>query len=236
MKKLILLISAILLISTSAIARPRTLWMVGDGGMAHYNDSLGACGWVQEMEGYWNKHMTIVNDAAIGMSIRTFISNDGIKQVEKKPNRTIMFVQLGTNDLKEYNVGSYSSLDAFNRSLIELIDLAYKAKVNVVLCTPLAQPFYHEGKLINRLGAYAEAIRRVGQHKHVAVIDLEKTTHEWLASMTPEEAAQYYVSLNAEVGEFQLNAAGAAVVANMAKQAIQESSSKKLRKVVKKEK
>jgi hypothetical protein len=38
------------------------------------------------------------------------------------------------------------------------------------------------------------------------------------------------------VGEFQLNAAGAAVVANMAKQAIQESSSKKLRKVVKKEK
>jgi lysophospholipase L1-like esterase len=180
--------------------------------------------------------MTIVNDAAIGMSIRTFISNDGIKQVEKKPNRTIMFVQLGTNDLKEYNVGSYSSLDAFNRSLIELIDLAYKAKVNVVLCTPLAQPFYHEGKLINRLGAYAEAIRRVGQHKHVAVIDLEKTTHEWLASMTPEEAAQYYVSLNAEVGEFQPNAAGAAVVANMAKQAIQESSSKKLRKVVKKEK
>jgi hypothetical protein len=54
--------------------------------------------------------------------------------------------------------------------------------------------------------------------------------------MTPEEAAQYYVSLNAEVGEFQLNAAGAAVVANMAKQAIQESSSKKLKKVVKKEK
>lgn len=236
MKKLSLLLTAFLLISASAIARPRTLWMVGDGVMAHYNDSLGACGWVQEMEEYWNKKMIIVNDAELGQSIRTFINNDGIKRIEKKPSRTIMFIQLGTNDLKEYNVGSYSSLDAFNRSLIELIDLAYKAKVNVVLCTPLAQPYYHNGKLIDRLGAYAEAIRRVGQYKHVAVIDLEKVTHEWLASMTEEEAAAYYVTLDVNKGEYQLNAAGAAIVAKMAKQAILDIDSKKLTKILKKEK
>lgn len=236
MKKLFLLLSVILLVSASAVARPRTLWMIGDGVMAHYNDSLGACGWVQEMEDYWSKNMTIVNEAQLGQSLRAFINNDGVKRIEKKPSRTIMFIQLGTNDLKEYNVGDYSSLDAFNNHLMELIDLAYKVKVNVVLCTPLAQPYYHDGKLIDRLGAYAEAIRRVGQYKHVAVIDLEKSTHEWLASMTQEEAAAYYVTLDITKGEFQLNAAGAAIVANMAKQAIQEAASKKLQKIVKKDK
>lgn len=236
MKKLFLLLSVILLVSASAVARPRTLWMIGDGVMAHYNDSLGARGWVQEMEDYWSKNMTIVNEAQLGQSLRAFINNDGVKRIEKKPSRTIMFIQLGTNDLKEYNVGDYSSLDAFNNHLMELIDLAYKVKVNVVLCTPLAQPYYHDGKLIDRLGAYAEAIRRVGQYKHVAVIDLEKSTHEWLASMTQEEAAAYYVTLDVTKGEFQLNAAGAAIVANMAKQAIQEAASKKLQKIIKKDK
>jgi hypothetical protein len=90
--------------------------------------------------------------------------------------------------------------------------------------------------LIDRLGAYAEAIRRVGQYKHVAVIDLEKVTHEWLASMTEEEAAAYYVTLDVNKGEYQLNAAGAAIVAKMAKQAILDIDSKKLTKILKKEK
>ena len=63
---------------------------------------------------------------------------------------------------------------------------------------------------------------------------MQKTWVQFLGLKDP--GRQYYVSLNAEGGEFQLNAAGAAVVANMAKQAIQESSSKKLKKIVKKEK
>ncbi|MBQ2290732.1 MAG: hypothetical protein II248_00975 [Paludibacteraceae bacterium] len=234
MKKLSLLLTAFLLISASAIARPRTLWMVGDGVMAHYTDSTGPCGWVQAMEGYWNKRMKIVNEAELGLSLRAFVTDDGFKRIEKKPNRTIMFIQFGTNDLKEYNVGDYSSLDAFNRRLMEIIDLAYKNKVNVVLCTPLAQPYYHNGVLIERLGAYAEAIRRVGQYKHVGVVDLEKLTREWLSSMTEEEAAEYYVTFDVAKGEYQLNAAGAAKVASLAKQAILDVDSKKLKRIIRK--
>jgi pyruvate-formate lyase-activating enzyme len=120
---------------------------------------------------------------------------------------------------------------------MEIIDLGFKNKVNVVLCTPLAQPYYHNGKLIDRLGAYAEAIRRVGTYKHVAVVDLEKYTREWLASMTEDEAAKYYVTFDVTKGEYQLNAAGAAKVASMAKQAILDvKDSKKLKKTIKKDK
>lgn len=236
MKKLFLLLSAALLITTYTAARPRTLWMVGDGVMAHYTDSAGPCGWVQAMEEYWTKKTKVINDAKLGFSVRAFMDNDGIKRIEKAPNRAIMFVQFGTNDLKEYNINDYSSLDAFNRRLMEIIDLGFKNKVNVVLCTPLAQPYYHNGKLIDRLGAYAEAIRRVGTYKHVAVVDLEKYTREWLASMTEDEAAKYYVTFDVTKGEYQLNAAGAAKVASMAKQAILDVDSKKLKKTIKKDK
>lgn len=237
MKKVFILIAAAMMLSMTAIARPRTLWMVGDATMAQYSDSVEACGWVQMLQEEWAKKIIVVNDAAIESSARGFMEGDGVTTLEKKPARTIMFVQFGTNDLKEYNVDQHSSLDAFNRRLIQLIDLARKNRVNVVLCTPLAQPYYHNGELIDRLGAYAEAIRRVAQYQHVALIDLEKSSREWLTTMTEEEAAAYYVTLDQSLltnGEYQLNQDGAKEVAQMVKLQIKESASKKLRKILKK--
>ena len=229
--------SALLLISITTEARPRTLWMVGDGTMAQYPDSVEACGWVQALENEWSKKVIVVNDAQVGLSTRTFMDNNGLITLEKKPARTIMFIQIGTNDLKETSVAQYSAIDALHRRLHEIIVLARKHRVNVVLCTPLAQPYYHNGELVDRLGGYAEAIRRSTVNDHVALVDLEKVTREWLLSMTPEEAAKYYVTINPtqlENGEFQLNKEGAAEVAKMAKQAILEVQSKKLKKVFKK--
>ena len=237
MKKLFLVMSALLLISITTEARPRTLWMVGDGTMAQYPDSVEACGWVQALENEWSKKVIVVNDAQVGLSTRTFMDNNGLITLEKKPARTIMFIQIGTNDLKETSVAQYSAIDALHRRLHEIIVLARKHRVNVVLCTPLAQPYYHNGELVDRLGGYAEAIRRSAIHDYVALVDLEKLTHEWLLSMTPEEAAKYYVTIDPtqlENGEFQLNKEGAAEVAKMAKQAILEVQSKKLKKIFKK--
>jgi hypothetical protein len=56
--------------------------------------------------------------------------------------------------------------------------------------------------------------------------------------MTEQEAAAYYVTLDADqlVGaEYQLNEAGANEVARMAKEAIQGGKSPKLKKILKKD-
>ena len=237
MKKLFLLMSAALLLSIPAAARPRTLWMVGDGSMAQYPDSAEARGWVQLLENEWSKKVVVVNDAQVGLTTRSFMDNGGMRTLEKKPGRTIMFIQFGTNDLKEYIPAQHSSLEGLQRRIHEIIVLARKNRINVVLCTPLAQPYYHEGQLIDRLGGYAEAIRRSATYDYVALLDFEKMTREWLQGMTAEEAAAYYVTIDLTQlteGEFQLNEAGATEVAKMAKQAILEVKSKKLKKVLKK--
>lgn len=148
-----------------------------------------------------------------------------------------MFMQFGTNDLKEYYPEQHSSLAALQNRIHEIVVLARKHRVNVVLCTPLAQPYYQEGQLIDRLGGYAEAIRQSAIYNYVALLDFEKMTREWLQGMTAEEAAAYYVTIDPTQltdGEFQLNEAGATEVAKMAKQAILDVKSKKLKKVLKK--
>lgn len=240
MKKVIILVAAaVFSLSTSVTAQSRkNLWFVGDGAMASYvADSTDARGWGQMFEEYLMPKAKLVNDAKLGMSLKVFFDNEGVAQIEKQRARTIMFFQLGTNDLKEYSPEQHSAPDAFIQRIKEIISVAHQNRVNVVLCTPLAQPFYKDGELIDRLGSYVESIRHLAAYYHLALLDLEQSSREWLQSMTEEEAAQYYVTLDKKAlveGEYQLNEAGAKVVAEMARQAILDTQSKKLQKILKK--
>jgi lysophospholipase L1-like esterase len=216
----------------------RDLWFVGDGTMATYGaDSTEARGWVQMLEQYLSPKVKLTNDAKLGISAKVFMDNQGMKQLAKQSARTILFLQLGTNDLKEYSQAQYSAPDAFIRRVQEIIAAAYKNKVNVLLCTPLAQPYYKEGVLIDRLGSYTEMIRHIAAYNHIGLLDLEQTTREWLQGMTEQEAAKYYVTLDENAlanGEYQLNEEGATVVAGMVRDAIVNTNSKKLKKILKK--
>ena len=240
MKKVFLVMTLVVFcasISVTAQSR-RNLWFVGDGTMAAYvADSTEACGWVQMLEQYLSPKVKLTNDAQLGLSAKVFMDNQGMKQLAKQSARTILFLQLGTNDLKDNDQAKYSAPDAFIRRIQEIISTAYKNKVNVVLCTPLAQPYYKDGVLIDRLGSYGDMVRHLAAHNRIGLLDLEQATSEWLKGMTEEEAAQYYVTLDKDAlveGEFQLNEKGADVVATMARDAILNINSKKLQKILKK--
>ena len=240
MKKVFLVMTLVVFcasISVTAQSR-RNLWFVGDGTMAAYvADSTEARGWVQMLEQYLSPKVKLANDAQLGLSAKVFMDNQGMKQLAKQSARTILFLQLGTNDLKDYDQAKYSAPDAFIRRVQEIISTAYKNKVNVVLCTPLAQPYYKDGVLIDRLGSYGDMVRHLAAHNRIGLLDLEQATSEWLKGMTEEEAAQYYVTLDKDAlmeGEFQLNEKGADVVATMARDAILNINSKKLQKILKK--
>ena len=240
MKKVFLVMTLVVFcasISVTAQSR-RNLWFVGDGTMAAYvADSTEACGWVQMLEQYLSPKVKLANDAQLGLSAKVFMDNQGMKQLAKQSARTILFLQLGTNDLKDNDQAKYSAPDAFIRRIQEIISTAYKNKVNVVLCTPLAQPYYKDGVLIDRLGSYGDMVRHLAAHNRIGLLDLEQATSEWLKGMTEEEAAQYYVTLDKDAlveSEFQLNEKGADVVATMARDAILNINSKKLQKILKK--
>ena len=67
---------------------------------------------------------------------------------------------------------------------------------------------------------------------------MEASTKAWLQGLTEEEVAAFYVTLDpAQLvnAEYQLNEAGASEVALIAKDAIKNGKSKKLKKVLKKD-
>lgn len=237
MKKITLLLIAALFSTLPMAAKAKkTLYLAGDGTMAEYADST-ACGWGQKIGEYLAPHVEIVNVAQLGQSAKTFIDEKIVEQLEKLRSRSMVLIQFGVNDLKEYDASKFSSLEAFGRRLNEIISVGHQYRINIILCTPLAQPYYKDGKLIDRFGGYAEEIRRVATYNHVALLDLEQATRTWLESITEEEAAAFYVTLDKTQlvnGEFQLNQAGAEHVASMVKDAMVNVNSKKLKKLLKK--
>lgn len=237
MKKIILLVVGIILCSTTPIlAKSKTLCLVGDATLAEYPiDSLGAQGWGVALKQYINKNITVINLADTCMSAKKFVDVDSVGIMKELSKNSFILIQFGANDLKEQNQAQYSSLEAFTRRLNKIICEAKKHKINVILCTPLAVPYYRDSVLVNRLGGYPETIRRVATFNKVALLDLEQASREWLQGMTKEEAAAYYLSLNPDQlvnDEYQLNAKGAEIIATMAKDAIMNAHDPKLKQII----
>ena len=231
MKKIILLVISIIACVTIN-AKPKTLWFVSDAAAANHTDSTLCVGWGTSFQQYIHPRISFINLSEEGMSAKVFEATGLIEQMKKLRKGSYVFLQFGTNDLKEKKRKTYSSPDALSRRISKIIATAHQHRINIILLTPLAQPYYKEGKLIDRLGSYPDEIRHIAIYYHLPLLDLEQLTSEWLSSMTEEEAAKYYMTPQLPQEEYKLTAEGAAIVAQMANDAIKNGKSKKLKKVL----
>lgn len=231
MKKIILLVISIIACVTIN-AKPKTLWLVSDAAAANYTDSALCVGWGLPFQQHIHPRVSFINLSEEGMSAKVFEATGLIEQMKKLRRGSYVFLQFGTNDLKEKKRKTYSSPDALSRRISKIIATAHQHRINIILLTPLAQPYYKEGKLIDRLGSYPDEIRHIAIYFHLPLLDLEQLTSEWLSSMTEEEAAKYYITPQLPQEEYKLTAEGAEIVAQMANDAIKNGKSKKLKKVL----
>ena len=102
-----------------------------------------------------------------------------------------------------------------------------------MLCTPIAQPYYREGLLVDRLGGYDDAVRRLAQYYHLPLLDLETLTRAWWSSLSEDDATAYIAGSKANEAVV-LTESGAREVAKMAADAIKLLKSSKVAKIIKK--
>lgn len=218
-------------LSVAFAAKPQ-VWLIGDGTMAAAEASY-VLGWGEALKNHLAKGVVLHNEAKNGMSLKSFMDNGGLKQLEKLPDKAMVFLQFGGNDLNDLSPEQYSTLDAFARRFRVLIDATQEKKLQLVLCTPVARPYYYEGRWIDRLGGYDDAIRRLAQHYELPLIDLEILTREWWMSMSEDEASMFYIKA-VENEAFLLTEDGAKAIAKMAADAIKHQKGSKVSKIVKK--
>lgn len=231
MKRGVLFCLVLMCCSMASVAKSR-VYLLGDGSMAVAADSA-IMGWGEALNEYLAQGVTLQNEAKEGMSLKIFLENGGEEKISELPAKSIVFLQFGGNDLIDTNLEQYSSLDLFVRRYNSLIKKAINEKLQVVLCTPLARPYYHEGRWIDRLGGYDDAVRRLAKLYHLPLLDLEEQTREWWMSMSEVEASIYYFD-SVENEAFLLTEEGAKKVAEMAANMMRNQKDSKIKKLVKK--
>ena len=231
MKRGVLFCLVLMCCSMASVAKSR-VYLLGDGSMAVAADSA-IMGWGEALNEYLAQGVTLQNEAKEGMSLKIFLENGGEEKISELPAKSIVFLQFGGNDLIDTNLEQYSSLDLFVRRYSSLIKKAINEKLQVVLCTPLARPYYHEGRWIDRLGGYDDAVRRLAKLYHLPLLDLEEQTREWWMSMSEIEASIYYFD-SVENEAFLLTEEGAKKVAEMAANMMRNQKDSKIKKLIKK--
>ena len=231
MKRGVLFCLVLMCCSMASVAKSR-VYLLGDGSMAVAADSA-IMGWGQALNEYLAQGVTLQNEAKEGMSLKIFLENGGEEKISELPAKSIVFLQFGGNDLIDTNLEQYSSLDLFVRRYSSLIKKAINEKLQVVLCTPLARPYYHEGRWIDRLGGYDDAVRRLAKLYHLPLLDLEEQTREWWMSMSEVEESIYYID-SVENEAFLLTEDGAKKVAEMAANMMRNQKDSKIKKLIKK--
>lgn len=236
MKKagILILLAACCLLAFKAERKP-VIYMIGDSTMANKNLAKEGPerGWGQMLPGFLSTDIVVDNHARNGRSSRSF-RGEGLweKVISQVKEGDYVFIQFGHNDQKIKAPKRYSDPKTdFRKHLREYIQET-RAKGGIpVLFTSIARRHFSGDTLIDTHGEWITATKAVAEEEKVPLIDLNKTTTEWLKSLGDEPSRKYFMWLDTLTSPLfpkgkkdntHLNVTGARQVARLAVDEIKE--------------
>ena len=170
-----------------------TVFVVGDSTVTDqsrepYNS------WGQMLPRFFTGDVCVSNHARSGAALRSFVGSRRLAKVldSIRPGDYLL-VQFGHNDQKEKGEG-VGAFTTYAASLRSYIAEARARKATPILVTPVARrAFDREGKLVNNLGEYPEAVRRVAREEGVPLVDLNIMTRAFYEALGVEGSKAAFV-------------------------------------------
>jgi lysophospholipase L1-like esterase len=129
--------------------------------------------WGQMLPRFFRPEIAIANHGESGESLRGFLGENRWAKLLSviRPGDTVL-IQMGHNDQKEKGEG-VGAFTTYKSDLKRFIADARQHGATPVLVTPMHRlTFDAQGKIINSLGDYPEAVRQAAKEENVALIDL----------------------------------------------------------------
>jgi lysophospholipase L1-like esterase len=234
MKKILLTMCIALCLPVMCMAKER-LVLIGDASLApHSIANPDVRGWGEKLSALFTDKVEVLNFAQAGESTHTLVDGRLKKIINQCHSGDFVVLQLGQNDLRdEYGKMYYPAADMATQ-LADIVAQLQKKRVKVILCTPVVQPYYMEGQVIERMGVYADVIRRVAKAKETYLIDMEQLTKDWISTISEQNASLFFEEISADTQrrEYLLTEAGATEVSRLFVEEVLEQKIKKLKKHV----
>ncbi len=196
--KIMILFCGVLLLHTCTSDKaPLTIYTIGDSTMADKkSDVYPETGWCQVLGSYFDGTVTVENHARNGRSSKSFI-DEGRWQVvlDSLKSGDFVLIQFGHNDQKQYDSTRYTSpFDTYTANLEKfVIETRAKGATPILFTSIVRRKFDNEGLLVDTHGDYPVAVRLLAERMEVPLIDLQKITEEWVASMGDEPSKEMFL-------------------------------------------
>ena len=172
--------------------RPVRIAVAGDSTACFYADNRPDRGWGMFLEGAFPPGVVeVCNFARAGRSTKTFLQ-EGLWRQLLASNPDYILIQFGHNDSHApENPESTDAATDYRDYLRRYIREARDINAKVVLVTPMVRrQFGTDGKLVDNLKPYAEAMKLVGAELKVPVIDLHSASWRLVEELGPEQSAR----------------------------------------------
>lgn len=170
-----------------------TIFLAGNSTVVD-QDNEPWCGWGQMLPRFLNSKIAVANYAESGEAGNTFIrSKRFAKALEQMKAGDFIFIEFGHNDMKQKGVNS-GAFKSYKKSLETMIEETRMKGGTPILVTPMhRRRFDDNGKIINTLEDYPDAVHQTGKEHNVMVVDLNAMSKTMYEVWGPEESIKAFV-------------------------------------------
>jgi lysophospholipase L1-like esterase len=170
-----------------------TVFLCGNSTVVD-QDNEPWCGWGQMLPRFLDDKACVANYAESGEAANTFVSAGRLKKImtKIKPGDYV-FVEFGHNDQKQKgpNDGPWLSYTTNMRRYVT--ETRAHGGIPVFVTSMNRRNFDADGKVVNTLGEYPDAVRKLASDEKVALIDLNAMSKILYEAWGPEESVKAFV-------------------------------------------
>lgn len=170
-----------------------TVYLAGDSTVTDQPEEPW-CAWGQMLPRFFRSGVAVANNAESGESLRSFLGAGRLDKILSTMKAgDYLFIQFGHNDQKERGEG-IGAFTTYAADLKRFVAEARKRGGLPVLITPMnRRRFDSNGKIVNTLGDYPDAVQRTAKEENVPLIDLNAMSKTLFEAMGPQGTLKAFV-------------------------------------------
>lgn len=169
-----------------------TVYLAGNSTVVNQDNEPWAS-WGQMIPSFFKPGVSFANHAESGLTLGSFIGSKRLAKILSviRPG-DYLFVEFGHNDQKDKgpDAGAYKS---YTKRLRTFVTETKKKGAIPVIVTSTSRRSFENGRIVNSLGDFPEAARKVAAAENIALIDLNALTTTLFNALGEEPSKKAFV-------------------------------------------